>query len=144
MKRILILNGPNLNLLGKREPGVYGSQSFEAYFEELKKKYADVELLYFQSNTEGFIIDKIHETGFSWDGIVLNGGAYTHHFNSHCRCHSFHYYPGHRSSHFKCVQAREFPSPFLFERSLQRMYRGFWTGFLPPRDRSTLKCLIFL
>ena len=78
MKRILILNGPNLNLLGKREPGVYGSQSFEAYFEELKKKYADVELLYFQSNTEGFIIDKIHETGFSWDGIVLNGGAYTH------------------------------------------------------------------
>ena len=78
MKRILILNGPNLNLLGKREPGVYGSQSFEAYFEELKKKYADVELLYFQSNTEGFIIDKIHETGFSWDGIVLNAGAYTH------------------------------------------------------------------
>lgn len=78
MKRILILNGPNLNLLGKREPGVYGSQTFEAYFEELKNKYTDVELLYFQSNNEGTLIDKIHETGFSWDGIVLNAGAYTH------------------------------------------------------------------
>ncbi len=78
MKRIQIINGPNLNLLGKREPGVYGTQSFEEYFEELKKLFPDVDLHYFQSNTEGEIIDKIHETGFSFDGIVINAGAYTH------------------------------------------------------------------
>ena len=78
MKRILIINGPNLNLLGKREPGVYGNQSFEAYFEELKVKYPHAELLYFQSNHEGEIIDKIHEAGFTLDGIILNAGAYTH------------------------------------------------------------------
>ncbi len=78
MKRIQIINGPNLNLLGKREPGVYGSQSFESFFEELKAKYPQAELLYFQSNSEGAIIDKIHETGFTLDGIILNAGAYTH------------------------------------------------------------------
>lgn len=78
MKRIQIINGPNLNLLGKREPGVYGNQSFEVYFEELKAKYPQTELFYFQSNTEGAIIDKIHEIGFTLDGIVLNAGAYTH------------------------------------------------------------------
>lgn len=78
MKRILIINGPNLNLLGKREPGVYGNQSFEVYFEELKVKYPQAELLYFQSNHEGEIIDKIHEAGFTLDGIILNAGAYTH------------------------------------------------------------------
>ncbi len=78
MKRILIINGPNLNLLGKREPGVYGNQSFDEYFEVLKKKYPEAGLEYFQSNHEGALIDKIHETGFSYDGIVLNAGAYTH------------------------------------------------------------------
>lgn len=78
MKRIQIINGPNLNLLGKREPTVYGSQSFEAYLEELKSQYPNVQIVYFQSNTEGAIIDKIHETGFSFDAIVLNAGAYTH------------------------------------------------------------------
>ena len=78
MKRIQIINGPNLNLLGKREPGVYGNQSFEQYFEILKATYPQAELLYFQSNHEGAIIDKIHETGFDFDGIVLNAGAYTH------------------------------------------------------------------
>jgi 3-dehydroquinate dehydratase-2 len=78
MKRIQIINGPNLNLLGKREPGVYGNQSFEQYFETLKATYPQAELLYFQSNHEGAIIDKIHETGFDFDGIVLNAGAYTH------------------------------------------------------------------
>lgn len=78
MKRIQIINGPNLNLLGKREPGVYGNQSFEAYYEDLKKQFAEVKLFYFQSNVEGEIIDKIHETGFDFDGIVLNAGAYTH------------------------------------------------------------------
>ena len=78
MKRIQIINGPNLNLLGKREPSVYGSQTFDDYYKELKALFPDVQLDYFQSNTEGFLIDKIHETGFSYDGIILNAGAYTH------------------------------------------------------------------
>lgn len=78
MKRIQIINGPNLNLLGTREPSVYGNQTFEAYYLDLKSKFPDIELDYFQSNAEGLIIDKLHETGFSYDGIVLNAGAYTH------------------------------------------------------------------
>ncbi len=78
MKRIQIINGPNLNLLGKREPTVYGNQTFEAYFQELKLLFPETQLDYFQSNTEGVIIDKLHETGFTYDGIVLNAGAYTH------------------------------------------------------------------
>ena len=78
MKRIQIINGPNLNLLGTREPAVYGNLTFEAYYIELKSKFPDVELDYFQSNTEGFIIDKLHEVGFTYDGVVLNAGAYTH------------------------------------------------------------------
>ena len=78
MKRIQIINGPNLNLLGKREPTVYGNQTFESFYLELKSQFQDVELEYFQSNTEGAIIDKLHEVGFGFDGIVLNAGAYTH------------------------------------------------------------------
>lgn len=78
MKRIQIINGPNLNLLGKREPTVYGNQTFEAYFQKLELLFQNVQLDYFQSNTEGAIIDKIHEVGFNYDGIVLNAGAYTH------------------------------------------------------------------
>jgi len=76
--KIIIINGPNLNLLGKREPSVYGNQTFEDYFASLKAAYPKVELSYFQSNIEGEIIDKIHETGFSFDGIILNAAAYTH------------------------------------------------------------------
>ena len=76
--KIQIINGPNLNLLGKREPEVYGHQTFEEFFEGLKKIYNNIELNYFQSNIEGEIIDKIHETGFEFDGIILNAGAYTH------------------------------------------------------------------
>lgn len=78
MKKILILNGPNLNLLGVREPGIYGSNSFESYLPQLKEKFTDVEIEYYQSNIEGEMINKIHEVGFSYDGIVLNAGAYTH------------------------------------------------------------------
>ena len=78
MKRIQIINGPNLNLLGKREPTVYGNQTFEAFFLELKSQFVEVEIDYFQSNSEGELIDKIHEVGFSYDGIILNAGAYTH------------------------------------------------------------------
>ncbi|MEO0339780.1 MAG: type II 3-dehydroquinate dehydratase [Bacteroidota bacterium] len=76
--QLLIINGPNLNLLGKREPEIYGTQTFEDYFVELKTTYPDVDLQYFQSNHEGAIIDKIHEVGFSFEGVILNGGAYTH------------------------------------------------------------------
>jgi 3-dehydroquinate dehydratase-2 len=76
--KLLILNGPNLNLLGKREVNIYGNQSFEDYFNDLKKKFPLVELHYFQSNYEGKLIDKIHEVGFNFDGIILNAGAYTH------------------------------------------------------------------
>ncbi len=76
--KILILNGPNLNLLGKREPEVYGSETFEAYFAKLQFKFKDIELDYFQSNIEGEIIGKIQEVGFTYDGIVLNAAAYTH------------------------------------------------------------------
>lgn len=76
--QILILNGPNLNLLGKREPEIYGHETFEDYFEHLKVKFPSVGLEYFQSNHEGALIDKIHEVGFEYDGIVFNAGAYTH------------------------------------------------------------------
>ncbi len=76
--KIIIINGPNLNLLGKREPTIYGNDSFEDYFKTLQKKYPKVELAYFQSNIEGELIDKLHEVGFSYDGIVLNAAAYTH------------------------------------------------------------------
>ena len=78
MKCIQIINGPNLNLLGKREPTVYGNQSFEAYLVDLKAQFPEVELMYYQSNLEGELIDKLHEVGFTADGIVLNAGAYTH------------------------------------------------------------------
>lgn len=76
--KIQIINGPNLNLLGIREPGVYGNRGFEEYFKELQEKYKDIELVYFQSNVEGELINKLHEVGFSFDGIILNGGGYTH------------------------------------------------------------------
>lgn len=78
MKRILIVNGPNLNLLGVREPGIYGKCKFEDYLPELKRAFPEVELSYYQSNIEGELIDKMQEVGFTADGIVLNAGAYTH------------------------------------------------------------------
>ena len=76
--KIQIINGPNLNLLGVREPDIYGKTGFETFLETLRKNYPDVEIDYFQSNVEGFLIDKIQEIGFSIDGIILNAGAYTH------------------------------------------------------------------
>lgn len=78
MAKILVMNGPNINLLGKREPEIYGSRGFLDYYEELKAMYPDVEFDYYQSNVEGELINKIHEVGFSYDGIVFNAGAYTH------------------------------------------------------------------
>jgi 3-dehydroquinate dehydratase, type II len=76
--RVIIINGPNLNLLGQREPSVYGADSFEAYFATLQRAYPQLELSYFQSNHEGALLDKLHEVGFSYAGIILNAGAYTH------------------------------------------------------------------
>ncbi|MGS2740557.1 type II 3-dehydroquinate dehydratase [Sinomicrobium sp. M5D2P17] len=76
--KLIIINGPNLNLLGKREPEIYGSETFEDFLEKLRGEFPDTELNYYQSNIEGEIIDKLHETGFSYDGIILNAGAYTH------------------------------------------------------------------
>jgi len=76
--KLIIINGPNLNLLGKREPEVYGNITFETYFEQLQAKFSAVTLDYYQSNIEGELIDKLQEVGFSYDGIVLNAAAYTH------------------------------------------------------------------
>jgi len=76
--KILIINGPNLNLLGIREKNIYGDSSFEPFFIQMQGKYSDINLEYFQSNSEGKLIDKIQETGFSYDGIILNAGGYTH------------------------------------------------------------------
>jgi 3-dehydroquinate dehydratase II len=76
--KIQIINGPNLNLLGKRETTIYGNQSFEEFFTDLKKRFNGIELQYYQSNVEGEIVNKLHEVGFLFDGIVLNAGAYTH------------------------------------------------------------------
>tara|TARA_R110000868_G_scaffold411451_1_gene704120 strand:+ start:80485 stop:80919 length:435 start_codon:yes stop_codon:yes gene_type:complete len=76
--KITIINGPNLNLLGKREPEIYGSRSFEDYFETLVEKYPDLELTYYQSNVEGELVNKLHEVGFEHDAILINAGAYTH------------------------------------------------------------------
>lgn len=75
---ILIINGPNLNLLGVREPGIYGSRGFDDYLNELRQLYPNINIDYYQSNHEGDIIDKLHEKGFSTEGIILNAGAYTH------------------------------------------------------------------
>ena len=78
MKKIQIINGPNLNLLGKREPTVYGNRSVEDYLDTLRARYPECEIAYYQSNVEGELINKIHEVGFTYDGIILNAGAYTH------------------------------------------------------------------
>ncbi|WP_092578066.1 type II 3-dehydroquinate dehydratase [Hyunsoonleella jejuensis] len=78
MKKLMIINGPNLNLLGKREPNIYGSLSFTEFLDEVKEKYPEVHLEYYQSNIEGELINKLHDVGFSYDGIILNAAAYTH------------------------------------------------------------------
>ena len=78
MKKIIIINGPNLNLLGERETSIYGKQSFNDYLNELKTNYSSVEIEFYQSNIEGELINKLHEVGFTYDGIILNAAAYTH------------------------------------------------------------------
>ena len=81
--KILIINGPNLNLLGVREPGIYGSSSFEQYLPQLQAQYPDITIEYYQSNVEGELINKMQEVGFTYDGIVLNAGAYREEFRHH-------------------------------------------------------------
>ena len=76
--KLIIINGPNLNLLGKREPGVYGTESFEVYLKKLRKEFPEIEIEYYQSNIEGELIDVLHKVGFIYDGIILNAGGYTH------------------------------------------------------------------
>ncbi|HEY4800784.1 MAG TPA: type II 3-dehydroquinate dehydratase [Bacteroidia bacterium] len=76
--KLMIINGPNLNLVGVREPEVYGNKNFQQYIDELKKKFPALQIAYYQSNVEGELINKLHETGFSYDGIILNAGGYTH------------------------------------------------------------------
>ncbi|NKI31896.1 type II 3-dehydroquinate dehydratase [Croceivirga thetidis] len=76
--KLIIINGPNLNLLGKREPEVYGSKTFEDYFDEIQNRFDSLQIDYFQSNIEGELIDKIQQVGFDYDGIILNAAAYTH------------------------------------------------------------------
>ena len=78
MKNIIIINGPNLNLLGKRQPEIYGHNDFDNFLIDLKTKFQDFNITYYQSNIEGEIIDKLHEVGFNFDGIILNAAAYTH------------------------------------------------------------------
>ncbi|SEE54187.1 3-dehydroquinate dehydratase [Tenacibaculum sp. MAR_2010_89] len=78
MKKVLIINGPNLNLLGKREPTIYGDNSFDEFYESLQKKFTSLNLSYYQSNIEGELINKLHKVGFDYDGIILNAAAYTH------------------------------------------------------------------
>ncbi len=76
--KLIIVNGPNLNLLGVREKSIYGSEGFDHYFKQLQERFSQIELFYYQSNIEGELINKIHEVGFSYDGVILNAGAYTH------------------------------------------------------------------
>ncbi len=76
--KVIIINGPNLNLLGTREKDIYGNESFDSYFGKLKAKFPDLEMEYYQSNVEGELINKLHEVGFSYNGVVFNGGGYTH------------------------------------------------------------------
>ena len=78
MKKVIIINGPNLNLLGKREPDIYGNSSFDNFFDDMVKRYPQISLDYYQSNIEGEVIDKLQDVGFSYDGIILNAAAYTH------------------------------------------------------------------
>ena len=127
---ILIINGPNLNLLGKREKSVYGENSFESYLEFLRNKYSEHQLVYFQSNIEGELINTLHQYGFGdTDGIVLNAGAYTHtSIAISCYCD--------RSTHFQHTCTRGLP-PHLYDCGrMQRLNSRFRHGFIQTGYRS--------
>ena len=131
MKKIQIINGPNLNLLGKREPTVYGNASFEGYLDKLRARYPQCEIAYFQSNIEGEMINKIHETGFEYDGIIMNAGAYTHTSIALHDAIKAVTTPCYRSTYFKCTCTRIIPSCIDDLCCLQRGYTGIRSGFIP-------------
>lgn len=103
--KITIINGPNLNMLGTREPSIYGNTSFEQYLNQLCRQYPDVEIDYYQSNVEGVLIDKLQDAGFESDGIILNAGAYTH-LSGTTRLHTLHQCTRHRGTHQQRAQTR--------------------------------------
>ncbi len=136
--KIVIINGPNLNLLGTREPGIYGDKTFDAYYVDLKISFPDVEFDYFQSNIEGVLIDTIQKEGFSCDGILLNAAAYTHTS------------VGIRDAikaidtpvveiHFQYLLEGRFQAQVLSILCGKRNYRRFWIGQLSPRSRVSFK-----
>ena len=137
--RIQIINGPNINLLGKREPGIYGAESFESYLEKLRTAYPDLEIDYYQSNIEGEMIDKIHEVGFEDTGIILNAGAYTHTsiaLQDAIRAVTAPVVEVHISNVHK---REEFRHKSMIS-CLLRCYLRLWSRFLQTGGRSTLHC----
>lgn len=108
--KIQIINGPNLNLLGTREPGIYGNSTFDDYLKTLRAQYPHVQIDYYQSNIEGCLIDKMQEVGFDYDGIILNAGAYTHTKDSATGLHPFAQGSRYRGAYKQCAQARGVPS----------------------------------
>ena len=124
--RIQIINGPNLNLLGVREPEIYGQQSFEDYFGKLTAQYPDIQFSYFQSNIEGELINKMQEVGFDFDGIVLNAGAYTHQ-RGPARLHTEPENTRNRSPHQQRCHTRRISPTIAHRPSLQRHNRRIRT-----------------
>ena len=135
--KIQIINGPNLNLLGVREPGIYGSNSFESYLPKLKAKFPDVEIEYYQSNIEGELINKLQEVGFSYDGVVLNAGAYTHTSIALQDCIRSLKRPC-VEVHISNVHKRGVPPSFLHLLRLPRSNLRLWSGVLRPCHRRNL------
>ena len=127
--KILIINGPNLNLLGVREPGIYGSSSFEQYLPQLQAQYPDMDITYFQSNIEGELINKMQEVGFSYDGIVLNAGAYTHTSIALHDCIRSN--PCDRGSHLERTPARGVPPSLHDFCGLPWCHLRFWPRLVP-------------
>lgn len=132
--KLLIINGPNLNLLGQREKGIYGEQTFESYLDELKKRFPDITLDYYQSNIEGELVDKLHTAQDAYDGVVMNAGAYTH--TSIAIADAI---GGIRipvvEVHISCILCpRRVPPRFADRPQMQRIGDGFRTRLLPAGD----------
>ena len=133
MKKILIMNGPNLNLLGEREPNIYGNETLNTINDDLDEKARKLgyEPVFFQSNSEGGLIDRLHESRLDCAGVILNAGAYTH--------YSYDTHSGNRSAPFKCQQPRRIPQEFRYCACLPGNYRGLWklqlhAGSVCPRQ----------
>ena len=133
---ILIINGPNLNLLGKREKSIYGEKSFEDYLCELQQRYAQHHIAYYQSNIEGELIGKIQEAGFSCDGIVLNAGAYTHVYCNR-RCHTSSARPRYRGAHLQYTCPGRVSAHVNDSRRSEGVDHRIRTRLIPARHRSS-------